>query len=62
MTGEPPTAISILSAEDVEGRLGELAALLHACVQAGASVNFVLPFTPAEQVLAEYEAARQRWS
>lgn len=39
---------SILSADDAGRRLGELGALLHACVSAGASVNFVWPFAPAE--------------
>ena len=46
MTGAP--AISILAAEDVAGQLHELGALLHACVHAGASIGFVLPFTQAE--------------
>ena len=35
--------ITALSAEDATGRVGELAALLRDCVQAGASVGFVLP-------------------
>jgi hypothetical protein len=33
--------ISILAADAVERRIGELGALLHACVHAGASINFV---------------------
>ncbi len=39
------TPISILSADDAKRRIAELAALLHACVHAGANVNFVLPFS-----------------
>jgi ribosomal protein S18 acetylase RimI-like enzyme len=34
-----------LDAGQIEGRLPELAALLHACVLAHASIGFVLPFT-----------------
>jgi ribosomal protein S18 acetylase RimI-like enzyme len=41
-------SIANLSADDVARRIGELGALLHACVAAGASVNFVQPFTPAD--------------
>ena len=41
-------AVSTLSADALETRLGELGALLHACVAAGASVNFIWPFAPAE--------------
>lgn len=40
-----PTPISILSADEAERRTAELAALLHACVHAGANINFVLPFS-----------------
>jgi len=43
-----PTTISILPVEAFEARLDELAELLHACVQAGASVNFILPFSMAD--------------
>ncbi len=39
------TAISILPADDVERRVRELAVLLHACVHAGASINFVMPYS-----------------
>jgi ribosomal protein S18 acetylase RimI-like enzyme len=45
MSQDAKTTLSILSAEDVAVHLGALGALLHACVHAGASVNFVLPFT-----------------
>jgi ribosomal protein S18 acetylase RimI-like enzyme len=38
----------LLDAAEAEARLGELAHLLHACVAAGASVNFVNPFTIEE--------------
>jgi ribosomal protein S18 acetylase RimI-like enzyme len=33
-----------LGAEAAERRIGELAALLHACVHDGASISFILPF------------------
>lgn len=44
MTEDTPT-ISIFSADDIASHVRELGALLHACVHAGASINFVLPFT-----------------
>jgi GNAT superfamily N-acetyltransferase len=47
MTDWRPTIVE-LSAAEVENELDGLAALLHACVHAGASVNFVLPFAMAE--------------
>lgn len=47
MPSDAAVVPSILSASDAERRLGELGALLHACVAAGASVNFVWPFTEA---------------
>lgn len=37
--------ITQFSASEVETHLDELAGLLHACVQDGASVNFVLPYS-----------------
>ena len=40
--------ISVFTAEEVAAHLEGLGALLHACVHAGASVNFVLPFAPAD--------------
>jgi ribosomal protein S18 acetylase RimI-like enzyme len=46
MTGDTQTTISIFSADDLESRIREFGALLHACVHDGASVSFVLPFTP----------------
>lgn len=39
--------ITELSADAAAGQLGELGALLHACVHDGASVGYVLPFPPA---------------
>ena len=37
--------LTLLSARDAADHLPELASLLHACVQGGASVSFVLPYT-----------------
>ena len=48
MTDDTPSAISIFSADDIGRHIGELGALLHACVHAGASINFVLPYTQAD--------------
>ena len=48
MTRNGPTAISNFSADDIAGHIRELGALLHACVHAGASVNFVLPYSEAD--------------
>ena len=45
MTGDTETTIATFSADDVASHAGELGALLHACVHAGASINFVLPYT-----------------
>ena len=42
--------ITIFSADDVAGHLGDLGALLHACVHAGASVNFVLPYSEGDSL------------
>lgn len=44
----PPVTIAPLSPDDFDRLVPELAALLHACVEAGASVNFVLPFSIKE--------------
>lgn len=49
MVESPP--VTILDADGVVARMPELAALLHACVHGGASVNFVLPF-PMEEAEA----------
>lgn len=48
MTGHPQTNIARLSADAAKDHITALASLLHACVNHGASVNFVLPFTPQE--------------
>ena len=40
--------ISEIGADVLERRIGEFANLLHACVQAGASISFILPFSLAE--------------
>ena len=46
MSGE--TTLTTLSADELERRIGELGALLHACVHAGANINFVLPFSQTD--------------
>ena len=38
-------AIAAFSSDDITNRLQELGALMHACVHAGASIGYVLPFT-----------------
>lgn len=48
MTTGTTIAISRLSATEVETHLDELAALLQACVEDGASVNFILPYSIEE--------------
>jgi ribosomal protein S18 acetylase RimI-like enzyme len=40
--------ISSLSADEAAAHVRELGALLHACVHAGASIGFVLPFSSGE--------------
>lgn len=40
--------ISAFPAEEVAGHVRELGELLHACVHAGASIGFVLPYTRAD--------------
>ena len=42
------TIISTLAAADIDTHLGELGALLHACVHDGASIGFVLPHSAAD--------------
>lgn len=41
-------SVSQMTADGLERRTGELGALLHACVSAGASVNFIWPFSEGE--------------
>lgn len=48
MTGHSKTVISTLSVDEAARRIRELSALLHACVHAGANINFVLPFSEAD--------------
>ena len=55
MTDNPSFALATFSADDVAAHLDELAALLHACVHAGASIGFILPFAP-EQAEAFWRA------
>lgn len=40
--------ISSFSADDIADHLGALGALLHACVEDGASIGFVLPWSQAQ--------------
>jgi predicted N-acetyltransferase YhbS len=40
--------VAVFDADDVTRALGDLGALLHACVMDGASVGLVVPFTPAD--------------
>jgi hypothetical protein len=53
MTDDPIPSIAALAADEIERRLAELGALLHACVLDGASVGFVVPFAT--------EAAQAFW-
>jgi hypothetical protein len=48
MSGDSGTTISTFSADDIASHVRELGALLHACVTAGASIGFVLPFTAGD--------------
>jgi GNAT superfamily N-acetyltransferase len=41
------TTISVLAQDTLPANLEHLAALLHACVHDGASIGFILPFTPS---------------
>lgn len=40
--------LTLLSADAAEALLADLAGLLHACVEGGASVSFVLPYSPED--------------
>jgi ribosomal protein S18 acetylase RimI-like enzyme len=40
--------ICAFSPQDIASRLGELGALMHACVRHGASIGYVLPFSSAQ--------------
>jgi len=48
VTTAPDTTISAFSPEEIERRIAELGTLLHACVQDGASIGYILPFSVAE--------------
>ena len=48
MTRDSQIAITLFTADDLLDRLGELGRLLHACVEGGAGVHFVLPFTQGD--------------
>ena len=48
MTAAVQTTISILAAAEIPAHLPELGGLLHACVHAGASIGFVLPYEEEE--------------
>jgi len=50
MTQTAALRIQALTAPSLEQGLEGLARLLHACVHAGASVNFVMPFPPEESL------------
>jgi ribosomal protein S18 acetylase RimI-like enzyme len=46
MLDDRQVTISIFTGDDIANQIGELGALLHTCVHDGASIGFVLPFTP----------------
>lgn len=48
MTATSPITISVLPTLEAQRRIGELGALLHACVHDGASISFVLPFSSGQ--------------
>lgn len=48
MPHDAPVTLSLATAEDLERDLAGFGELLHACVQDGASVSFILPFSRAE--------------
>lgn len=48
MHPDTPVTLSIATAEELEHDLAGFGALLHACVQDGASVSFILPFSREE--------------
>lgn len=45
MHGNAQAAISIFSADDIAKSVRELGALMHACVHAGASIGYILPYS-----------------
>jgi len=48
MNDGSPFAIVDFGPGDIAAHVPELGALLHACVHAGASIGFILPFAPAD--------------
>jgi ribosomal protein S18 acetylase RimI-like enzyme len=48
MKNKGELTVSILPANEIAGHVGELGALMHACVHAGASVGYVLPYSAAD--------------
>ena len=42
------TTIATFSPADIEEHVHELGALMHACVNGGASIGYILPFTPQD--------------
>jgi ribosomal protein S18 acetylase RimI-like enzyme len=48
MTRDTDMIISTLAPQGIAGNLGQLGALLHACVHDGASIGFVLPYQEAD--------------
>ncbi|HEY7609369.1 MAG TPA: GNAT family N-acetyltransferase [Alphaproteobacteria bacterium] len=48
MHGGEQATISVFAADEIERCIGEFGALLRACVEAGAAIHFVLPFSAAD--------------
>lgn len=48
MSTKPSIEIVRFSADDMKNNLAALADILHASVEAGASINFILPYSPEE--------------
>jgi ribosomal protein S18 acetylase RimI-like enzyme len=46
MHGNTQAAISNFSADDIAKNVRALGALMHACVHAGASIGYILPYSP----------------
>jgi len=47
-TAVSPIDVTLMSADAARASLNELGAVLHACVLGGASVSFVLPYSPED--------------
>src|SRR5262245_40335770 len=48
MTANMPVILSLFSGSDIETHIDELSLLLHDCVNAGASIGFILPHSRKE--------------